>query len=402
MAFASWLNASCRNRQESAPANKASESVSVFLAFVRGISAQNETLTIDKLLLELARQSGRQVSSQLMSPSRSLQQGAISHAMPRVLATIERPRGMATATKDWYAKLFFGYAESVDQLEVIAWNEERGEFEFLVIEDLSKKTPVDVRKVVAEPIENCSGCHQNKAPIFGMDPWSETNSNDEVSRAIRQALSSRHMSTTSYFGVPTVTSFGDSQTFDTATDDASELMGLQRLWRESCSTEHLVECRTLLITLSLAGKLFPDNLGPAQKDDYNRLRKLWLEDFPSQGIHIVSSSLGDELMDVGFLEPLDPAVPRSTFKFDGKLPENGDFGLKHDHLSEEFSYKNGYDSTLVFSWMRGLVFSEDWNTMKDQLPDYQTLRTRILAPVCQDQLREVIDRRTIWRCISAQ
>jgi hypothetical protein len=92
------------------------------------------------------------------------------------------------------SKLYIGYVESSDMLEVISYNEELARFEFQIVKNYGKgKRP----EVFYASRRLCMTCHEAGIPIFPNEPWSETNDNELIAE---QIIKARGAST--YFGFP--------------------------------------------------------------------------------------------------------------------------------------------------------------------------------------------------------
>ncbi len=115
----------------------------------------------------------------LIPLGRSLQRNSAApefFAYPRaVVAADAEPAG----TGDLYLKdrLYLGYQEKANLLEVISYNEDAGRFEFQVVTDYrAGGTP----RIAYANRTLCVACHQNAAPIFSRAVWDETNANPRV------------------------------------------------------------------------------------------------------------------------------------------------------------------------------------------------------------------------------
>ena len=125
-------------------------------------------------------------SAVLIPLGRSLQRNAAApeyFASPRaVVAAVAEPAG----TGGLYLKdrLYLGYQEKANLIEVISYNEDAGRFEFQVVTDYrAGGTP----RIAYANRTMCIACHQNAAPIFSRPVWDETNANPRVARAARRA-----------------------------------------------------------------------------------------------------------------------------------------------------------------------------------------------------------------------
>lgn len=121
-------------------------------------------------------------------------------------------------------RLYLGYQEKANLIEVISYNEQAGRFEFQLVKNYGPgKTPqiFYANRVV------CISCHQNQAPIFSRQVWDETNANP----AIAQRLTDEHRD---FYGVPIRIGVDIPNALDDATDRANILATYQSLWRDGC------------------------------------------------------------------------------------------------------------------------------------------------------------------------
>jgi hypothetical protein len=124
-------------------------------------------------------------------------------------------------------KLFTGYNEKAEILEVISYNENLGRYEYQIVNDYAYGKIPKVR-YANRPV--CLSCHQNQAPIFSKAPWSESNANPAVARELSNVLKSNQ-----YHGFSTEIDQIITNRFDTATDQANLLIAYQKIWRDLCS-----------------------------------------------------------------------------------------------------------------------------------------------------------------------
>ena len=189
----------------------------------------------------------------LIPLGRSLQRTAASPEFfrhPRVVAAIEgeAARGSAPLAKD---RLYLGYQEKSNVVEVISWNEAAGRFEFQIVRDYrAGGTPevVYARRAV------CAACHQNLAPIFPRQVWEETNANPRIAAAISAA----HGAPAAY-GVPIRRGVDIPNAIDEATERANLYGVTQLLWREACGDGALgARCRAAATGAALQYRLSGD------------------------------------------------------------------------------------------------------------------------------------------------
>src|SRR5690606_18672159 len=74
-------------------------------------------------------------------------------------------------------RLFLGFHEVAESIEVISYNEAMGRFEFQVIEDYREGAKPRLKYA---PRALCVACHQNQAPIFPEKPWSESSADQDL------------------------------------------------------------------------------------------------------------------------------------------------------------------------------------------------------------------------------
>ena len=121
----------------------------------------------------------------LIPLGRSLQRNAGApdfFHFPRVVAAADGDNRPGVAPlKD---RLFLGYHEKGEVVEVISYNDAAGRFEFQVVRDYAPgKTP----KLFYARRSLCLACHQNAAPIFARPLWDETPANPAIAARLKDA-----------------------------------------------------------------------------------------------------------------------------------------------------------------------------------------------------------------------
>ena len=160
----------------------------------------------------------------LIPLGRSLQRNAGApdfFHFPRVVAAADgNNRPGVEPLKD---RLFLGYHEKGQVIEVISYNDEAGRFEFQIVRDYAAgKTP----QVFYQRRSLCLACHQNAAPMFARPLWDETPANPEIARRLREARRD-------FYGIkPGGTDV--AYFIDTATDRANLFSVWQTLWQQGC------------------------------------------------------------------------------------------------------------------------------------------------------------------------
>lgn len=134
-------------------------------------------------------------------------------------------------------RLFLGYQEKANTIEVISYNEAAGRFEFQVVKDYQAgRTP----KVVYANRAVCTVCHQNHGPIFARPLWDETNANPRIASLLEAQGRD-------FYGFPLHQGIDIPNAIDDATDRANELAAYQLLWQDGCERSEApkdsIECR---------------------------------------------------------------------------------------------------------------------------------------------------------------
>lgn len=162
----------------------------------------------------------------LIPLGRSLQRNSAApeyFAYPRAVVAAD---GEAASTRALHVKdrLYLGYQEKANVLEVISYNEEAGRFEFQVVTDYrAGGTP---RIVYANRVL-CVACHQNAAPIFSRPVWDETNANPRIASRLR--AQGRE-----YYGIAVDRGIDIPNAIDDAALRAGRFAALQLVWDEGC------------------------------------------------------------------------------------------------------------------------------------------------------------------------
>lgn len=190
----------------------------------------------------------------LIPKGRSLQRNATDQPFrfPRVVMT---PRGEGRGTADdlgFFVKdrLYVGYVEASQQMEVISYNPELGRFEFQIIDNYGAGQKPRIRYANRA---FCLSCHQNEAPIFSNPSWDETAANPRIQERLIAALGSD-----SYLGIPIKQLRNIPNEIDDSTDRANLLIPFQKLWASSCDLGDSAKtrnCRRLATEIALNFKM---------------------------------------------------------------------------------------------------------------------------------------------------
>lgn len=210
----------------------------------------------------------------LIPLGRSLQRFGASpdyFASPRVVVAVAQDRG---APGRYFLKdrLFLGFQERAQAIEVISYNEAAGRFEFQVVEDYG---PGLTPRVVAAERAICVACHQGHGPIFPSALWSETNANPQVVERLAP-LGSRFNGAAVQGGVD------QAEAIDASTDRAARLAFANAIWATGCGGEApgAAQCRGELLFGALLFRLAgarPESAEARRRSDDHvaaRLRRL--------------------------------------------------------------------------------------------------------------------------------
>ncbi len=194
------------------------------------------------------------------------------------------PRVVAAAdgdNKPGYAplkdRLFLGFHEKGEVVEVISYNDAAGRFEFQIVRDYAPgKTP----RIFYARRSLCLACHQNAAPMFARPLWDETSANPAI--AARLKTERRN------FYQLKITGTDIAYFIDNATDRANLFGVWQTLWRQACGAGKAgSRCRMQAFSAALDyarfGKLPAPNALPA-------LRRDWKKNWP-HGLAIPNADL---------------------------------------------------------------------------------------------------------------
>jgi len=192
----------------------------------------------------------------LIPLGRSLQRSAAGPEFfkyPRAVVAVDT-ESPATAPAAYHRmllkdRLYLGYQEKANLIEVISYNEAAGRFEFQLVKDYRVgATP----KVVYANRTVCVACHQNHAPLFSRQLWDETNANPRIA-----ALLTAHSRV--FYGIPVARGVDVPNALDDATERANLLSVYQKLWREGCedtrNSRRSARCRAALLQALLQYRL---------------------------------------------------------------------------------------------------------------------------------------------------
>ncbi len=120
-------------------------------------------------------------------------------------------------------RLFLGFHETGQVLEVISYNDAAGRFEFQVVRDYQAgKTP----QVFYARRSLCLACHQNAAPMFARPLWDETPANPAIAARLKTARRD--------FYKVKLTGTDIAYFIDASTDRANLFPVWQAIWQQGC------------------------------------------------------------------------------------------------------------------------------------------------------------------------
>jgi hypothetical protein len=198
----------------------------------------------------------------LIPLGRSLQRIAASpdfFAFPRVVVAVDGEGGSGLLLKD---RLYLGYQERSNLIEVISYNELAGRFEFQLVKDYrAGGSP----RVVYANRNVCTACHQNLAPLFARQQWDETNANPLVAQRLANSRAT-------FYGFPARADIETPNAIDAAIHRANMLSVYQALWQYGCGDDAKQgpACRRAALIAALqyrlSGERAFDAVAPALRD----------------------------------------------------------------------------------------------------------------------------------------
>ena len=236
---------------------------------------------------------------------------------PRVITAVTDDRATRAHIKD---RLFLGYQERADLIEVISYNEAAGRFEFQLVRDYRANGE---RQVVPANRAVCVSCHQNHAPIFSRQQWDETNANPQIAGAI---AARQTRGATSLYGAVIRGDVDLPNAIDDAADRANLIGVVQRIWRDACDRQ----CRPAAVAAALQYRLSQEQGFAARTDVASGFSKAWPDglavpdpDLPNRDPLVIAvDSTPARQVDVpAVFEALKPRAPRDVWKAGDALLE---------------------------------------------------------------------------------
>ena len=274
----------------------------------------------------------------LIPLNRSLQRNAAEpeyFTYPRAVIGVDSEPSMRAGFSGLLLKdrLFLGYQEKANILEVISYNEAAGRFEFQVVQDYGPgKTP----KILYANRALCTACHQNQSPIFSRPLWDETNANPKIAARLDRQRAE-------LYGFPLRQGIDVPNAIDDATDRANEFSAYQLLWQEGCehvrSPSDSIQCRADVFGFLLQSRL---NGSPPALRRSSRYREefaphfaaSWKEKWP-QGLLIPNPDLLNR-------NPLDYVQTISSDSGELLIPATG-----YDNTRERAMIRSIFEPTIA-------------------------------------------------------
>ena len=198
-------------------------------------------------------------------------------------------------------RLYLGYQERANVLEVISYNEDAARFEFQIVTDYRAG---GVARVTYANRALCTACHQSAAPIFSRQVWDETNANPRVAALLAAQRKD-------FYGIAVDRGVDVPNAIDNAKLRANRFAVDQLLWDEGCggNDEPAIRCRAALFTAvlqyRLSGQQQFDRAAASYRDEAAaRLTSVSRQRWPG------GLAIGDP--DLPNRDPLSAAGPRSN------------------------------------------------------------------------------------------
>ena len=224
----------------------------------------------------------------LIPNGRSLLKGQANFKHPRIIAVadIRQPDSDHSFDNMYRGRLFMGFVEDANEIEVISYNEMAGRFEFQLVKDYG---PDLNPKIVYTKRAICMTCHQSGAPIFPVRPWEETNANPAVAELIK----GHHPDSSEYFAAELQVPLANPEAVDDMADKGNAIITTQKIWLDGCGEgDRGNACRRGMLKLALEYMWSPgsfDQNSPAVQ----RQKALQAKSWPENGIALANGDLAN-------------------------------------------------------------------------------------------------------------
>jgi hypothetical protein len=276
-----------------------------YLAVSDDGSKMDVVFPIEALMKRIEQRTGAKPTVTMLPRGRSLQRDHSGFDSPRLVFAFDNhgkqsAEDLGAAVKD---RLYIGYAEKANQLEVISYNAAAGRFEFQIVHDYKQDGE---RKLAYASRGLCTKCHHNGAPIFSPNPWPETNGsgatpNDhKIADLIKQKVGDK------YHGYNVEVPRDIPYEVDNSTDRANYVIPYQKLWMEGCggATAEAAQCRASVLQFALELAFTTPSTFSQEGEQFATLKATWEKTWPNNlggGIQVPNPNLlpYDPLLDTG-------------------------------------------------------------------------------------------------------
>ena len=236
-------------------------------------------------------------------------------------------------------RLFLGYQQTSNLLEIISYNPWAGRFEFQEVHDYG---PGMVPELKYSNRTLCLSCHQNAGPIFPKEPWLETDSNQQIRMRLPGQPS------TSKIKAEYLPRFDNVWGLDYATDRANYFASSQFIWQHACGADNrseklkAIQCRAAMLKAVLQYHLldYVDQHSSGFREWFlPMVIKNWQKKWPG-GLLIATADIDDRnpfsVSKTASQDPLNPRPPRakwlkpSTHLLTGIIYQTADFITETD------------------------------------------------------------------------
>ena len=249
----------------------------------------NIPFPFSKLIASLSQAGGCQsrcVQTVMIPLGRSLQRSAAAPEFfkyPRIVAAFTADTATAGNFPLLKDRLYLGFQEKANLIEVISFNETAGRFEFQLVKNYGAGMKP---KIFYANRAVCVSCHQNRAPIFSRQVWDETNANPEIANRLARAR-------VAFDGLPIRIGVDVPNAVDDATDRANLFSAYESLWLNGCGTSR--RCRTRALVAALQYRLTNERRFDFQSERFQQdflvpFKKNWQTRWPD-GLKIPSNDI---------------------------------------------------------------------------------------------------------------
>ena len=257
----------------------------------------------------------------LIPNGRSRQAPGTNFAHPRTVASFAdsgSAQPLNPSRLELANRVFFGYSPAAEELEVLLWNAQSGQFDFAIVADYAAgKTPRTVQIPQVNGQLMCLKCHQARGPIFSTLDWTETLAGSEVFDEIVDRKPTLDSTSRWALAMNHDVNFAESHMsagLNVAVVQANELLAAADVVRRACGTD--VPCREWLAATAYLKPFETD----AKASAY--IQKLWheghvsstlLAHWPSDGYKRPKAFIPD-ILDINANNPAQgyPETPREA------------------------------------------------------------------------------------------